>query len=224
MDPGSINAYIKRKKNPAGYDKTKTFTVDIFLLTKPPKKSAVPHMRLEIKAKKADMFFNLSFLSGKINFVALNLHDELLTKLNIETIKKALQNIDLQKKRISHLKVENFSVEDNSENKVVVRKVLDLDIPPSAKSMVNNPFTLLEVWNLEYKDSIFLNLEISKIQTNIDCEIKQGLANQLKITTTIKSNVFLMSSFVEEHVSKIWKKLIIKDLATIEEWVNLNQN
>ena len=33
-----------------------------------------------------------------------------------------------------------------------------------------------------------------------------------------------MSSFVEEHVSKIWKKLIIKDLATIEEWVNLNQN
>ena len=164
-------------------------------------------MRLEIKAKKADMFFNLSFLSGKINFVALNLQDELLTKLNIETIKKALQNIDLQKKRISHLKVENFSLEDNSENKVVVRKVLDLDIPPSAKSMVNNPFTLLEVWNLEYKDSIFLNLEISKIQTNIDCAIKQGLANQLKITTTIKSNVFLMSSFVEEHVSKIWKKL-----------------
>ena len=75
-----------------------------------------------------------------------------------------------------------------------------------------------------YHAILFLNLEISKIQTNIDCEIKQGLANQLKITTTIKSNVFLMSSFVEEHVSKIWKKLIIKDLATIEEWVNLNQN
>ena len=64
----------------------------------------------------------------------------------------------------------------------------------------------------------------TKIQTIIDCEIKQGLPNQLKITTTIKSSVFLMSSFVEEHVSKIWKKLIIKDLAIIEEWVNLNQN
>ena len=44
---------MRRNTKPIGYERTKTLLAGIFLETYAPKKSAVPHIKLDINAKNA---------------------------------------------------------------------------------------------------------------------------------------------------------------------------
>jgi hypothetical protein len=84
--------------------------------------------------------------------------------------------------------------------------------------MVSNPFEIIETWNLEDANNIFLVVEIPKVQSKIQVEITKNNQNIFEVKSLITSTVFMMGSFVEEHVAKIWKKMIEKDLELLLKW------
>ncbi|MFM9129959.1 MAG: hypothetical protein ACKOMW_01695 [Actinomycetes bacterium] len=60
------------------------------------------------------------------------------------------------------------------------------------------------------------------MQSKIQVEITKNNQNIFEVKSLITSTVFMMGSFVEEHVAKFWKKMIEKDLELLLKW-QINQ-
>jgi hypothetical protein len=149
--------------------------------------------------------------------MALPLMQNFESNLELNQLKSVIQNNSFQKQRFNDLKVISYEfLEENSSIKI--KKILELELAANISAMVSNPFEIIETWNLEDANNIFLVVEIPKVQSKIQVEITKNNQNLFEVKSSITSTVFIMGSLVEEHVAKFWKKMIEKDLELLLKW------
>jgi hypothetical protein len=150
--------------------------------------------------------------------MALTLTQFFESELNLEELKTIILNEEFQIQRNKDLKLSNYEISSKTLSNLIINKVLEIDLPANVSAMVSNPFEVIEIWNLAEKDKILITINIPKIQSGIFVEIYKTDTNKIQVDSEIKSKVFMMGSFVEEYVSKFWKKLIEKDLTLLFNW------
>lgn len=193
----------------------------IFFETNPPKKSAVPHIKLDMSAKNAAMSPTYLMVWQNTD-MALNLKDTFQSEFTIIELVNALKNIDFHKKRAESKSLKKIEFKSSEINELEISRQIDFDIPAAAQKMVSNPISLIENWNFSSKDLIKIQLSIPNIQTTISAqmyfEIKKS-GSLIRVESLVQSKIFLMSSFAEEFVSKYWKKALLEDFEILNQWL-----
>lgn len=149
--------------------------------------------------------------------MALTLTQNFETNLDLNQIKLVIKNDLFQKERIKDSKVISFESSANTST-VTIKKLLEIELASNISAMVSNPFEIIESWDLENASKILVLVEIPKVQTKIVVELKVNDQHIIEVKSQINSTVFMMGSFVEEHVAKFWKKIIDKDLKILLSW------
>ena len=197
----------------------------IFLETNPPKKSAVPHIKLDMSAKNAAM--SLTYLMVWQNRdMALNLKDTFHSEFTILELVKALKNIEFHKKRSESKSLKKIELNDTKSSELDILRQIDFDIPVAAQKMVNNPISLSENWNFSSQNLIEIKLSIPNIQTTIVAQMyfeTESPGTLIRVESLVESKIFLMSSFAEEFVSKYWKKALLEDFEILNQWLKATQ-
>lgn len=146
------------------------------------------------------------------------MHDDFLTKHDFVGIKQILCNKDFHEKRLQNISSHNITYKQISDEEFEITQTLDIDIPSAAKNLVSNPINIIENW--KFGDSI---IEVIISTPNIDVKLfaifthkKLDSNYKFSIDTTINSNVFLIGGFVEEFISKFWKKELENNLTLLE--------
>lgn len=147
--------------------------------------------------------------------MALKLSQEFDVKLDLSLIKKIIQNPKWQEFRNEGTRIIENKLIDQNNLQIIINKTVEIDLPSNITSMVSNPFEINELWKLDNPEEIIIKIEIPKVKTTIDVQLKQSESNKIIVLSTIKSDVFMMGTFVEEHVAKYWKNLIEKDLTNM---------
>ena len=153
--------------------------------------------------------------------MALTLTQNFETNLDLNQIKLVIKNDLFQKERIKDSKVISFESSANTST-VTIKKLLEIELASNISAMVSNPFEIIESWDLENASKILVLVEIPKVQTKIVVELKVNDQHIIEVKSQINSTVFMMGSFVEEHVAKSWKKMLEKDLELLLKW-QINQ-
>ena len=149
--------------------------------------------------------------------MALPLTQNFETNLDLNQIKLVIKNDLFQKERIKDSKVISFESSANTST-VTIKKLLEIELASNISAMVSNPFEIIESWDLENASKILVLVEIPKVQTKIVVELKVNDQHIIEVKSQINSTVFMMGSFVEEHVAKFWKKIVDKDLKILLSW------
>lgn len=149
--------------------------------------------------------------------MALTLTQNFETNLDLNQIKLVIKNDLFQKERIKDSKVISFESSANTST-VTIKKLLEIELASNISAMVSNPFEIIESWDLENASKILVLVEIPKVQTKIVVELKVNDQHIIEVKSQINSTVFMMGSFVEEHVAKFWKKIVDKDLKILLSW------
>ena len=149
--------------------------------------------------------------------MALTLTQNFETNLDLNQIKMVIKNDLFQKERIKDSKVIIFELSANTST-VTIKKLLEIELASNISAMVSNPFEIIESWDLENASKILVLVEIPKVQTKIMVELTVNDQHIIEVKSQINSTVFMMGSFVEEHVAKFWKKIIDKDLKILLSW------
>lgn len=150
--------------------------------------------------------------------MALTLMQNFKSSLDLNQIKTVIKDKDFQEKRNKEIKLISYEIFPEPPSKITIKKVLEIELPTNISALVTNPFEIIEIWNLDKENEILVTIDIPKIQTLILVEVSKSEDAEILIKSEIKSKVFMMGSFVEEHVAKFWKKLIDKDLKLLTEW------
>jgi hypothetical protein len=197
----------------------------IFLETNPPKKSAVPHIKLDMSAKNAAM--GLTYLMVWQNrYMALNLKDAFHSEFTIIELVSALKDIEFHKKRAESKSLKKIEFNTSQSNVLDIARQIDFDIPVAAQKMVSNPISLNEIWNFSSQDLIEIHLSIPNIQTSISAQMyfeSENSGSLIQVESLVQSKIFLMSSFAEEFVSKYWKKALLEDFEVLNQWLKVTQ-
>jgi hypothetical protein len=197
----------------------------IFLETNPPKKSAVPHIKLDMSAKNAAM--GLTYLMVWQNrYMALNLKDTFHSEFTIIELVSALKDIEFHKKRAESKSLKKIEFNTSQSNVLDIARQIDFDIPVAAQKMVSNPISLNEIWNFSSQDLIEIHLSIPNIQTSISAQMyfeSENSGSLIRVESLVQSKIFLMSSFAEEFVSKYWKKALLEDFEVLNQWLKVTQ-
>lgn len=149
--------------------------------------------------------------------MALTLTQNFETNLDLNQIKLVIKNDLFQKERIKDSKVISFESSANTST-VTIKKLLEIELASNISAMVSNPFEIIESWDLENASKILVLVEIPKVQTKIMVELTVNDQQIIEVKSQINSTVFMMGSFVEEHVAKFWKKIVDKDLKILLSW------
>ncbi len=149
--------------------------------------------------------------------MALTLTQNFETNLDLNQIKLVIKNDLFQKERIKDSKVISFESSANTST-VTIKKLLEIELASNISAMVSNPFEIIESWDLENASKILVLVEIPKVQTKIIVELTVNDQHIIEVKSQINSTVFMMGSFVEEHVAKFWKKIVDKDLKILLTW------
>ena len=149
--------------------------------------------------------------------MALTLTQNFASNIDLNQLKTVIQNDSFQKQRLKDLKVVSYEL-SNQYPIIIMKKILELELAANVSAMISNPFEITETWNLEDSSKIILLVNIPKVQSKIEVEITENNQNIFEVKSIISSTVFMMGSFVEEHVAKFWKKLVEKDLKLLLEW------
>jgi len=149
--------------------------------------------------------------------MALTLTQNFETNLDLNQIKLVIKNDLFQKERIKDSKVISFESSANTST-VTIKKLLEIELASNISAMVSNPFEIIESWDLENASKILVLVEIPKVQTKIMVELTVNDQHIIEVKSQINSTVFMMGSFVEEHVAKFWKKIVDKDLKILLSW------
>jgi hypothetical protein len=197
----------------------------IFLETNPPKKSAVPHIKLDMSAKNAaiDQTYLMVWQNKDM---ALNLKDTFHSEYKIIELVKALKDKEFHKKRSESKGLKKIDFNDTKIIELGISRQIDFEIPVAAQKLVSNPITLNEHWNFKSQDSIEINLSIPNIQTTIVAQMNFESENSgsiIRVESLVQSKIFLMSSFAEEFVSKYWKKALLEDFEILKQWLKITQ-
>ena len=197
----------------------------IFLETNPPKKSAVPHIKLDISAKNAAIA--LTYLMVWQNRdMALNLKDTFYSEFTIIELVNVLKDIEFHKRRAESKSLKKIEFNTSQSKVLDIFRQIDFDIPVAAQKMVSNPISLNENWNFGSQNLIEIQLSIPNIQTTIVAQMyfeTENLGSLIRVESLVQSKIFLMSSFAEEFVSKYWKKALLEDFEILNQWLKANQ-
>ena len=82
--------------------------------------------------------------------------------------------------------------------------------------------SILEQWDFNLEESVNILLSITNIQTTVKAHLEFKGENSMTVVnvkSVVDSKIFLMSSFVEEFVSKYWKKTLTEDFAILNKWI-----
>jgi len=195
------------------------------LETNPPKKSAVPHIKLDISAKNAAMGLTYRMV-WQNTVMALNLEDTFNSEYTINELIDALKDIEFHKKRAESKSLRKIEFNTTKTNELEISRQIDFEIPVAAQKMVSNPISLIENWNFRSQDLIEIQLSIPNIQTTINAQMyfeRANLGVLIRVESIVKSKIFLMSSFAEEFVSKYWKKALLEDFEILNQWLKAIQ-
>ena len=193
--------------------------------TNPPKKSAVPHIKLDISAKNAAMGLTYRMV-WQNTVMALNLEDTFNSEYTINELIDALKDIEFHKKRAESKSLRKIEFNTTKTNELEISRQIDFEIPVAAQKMVSNPISLIENWNFRSQDLIEIQLSIPNIQTTINAQMyfeRANLGVLIRVESIVKSKIFLMSSFAEEFVSKYWKKALLEDFEILNQWLKAIQ-
>lgn len=154
--------------------------------------------------------------------MGLDITQTFTSSFSIEQLINGLKDSSFHKVRAQSKNLKHLDIDSALTDQLSISRQLDFDIPLPAQKFVSNPIELSEIWNFTTNNIIYIEVVISNISTKIKTKMgfKQILEGcEIEVISSIESNIFLMSSFAEEFISKYWKEAIAKDFDTLNIWL-----
>ena len=153
--------------------------------------------------------------------MALILTDTFNSDFKVHELITALKDVEFHRERAKSKSLKKLECDNSKHNQLNISRQIDFDIPVSAQKLVSNPISILEQWDFNLDESIDILLSIPNIQTTVKAHLdfEENSITVVNIKSVVDSKIFLMSSFVEEFVSKYWKKTLTEDFAILNKWI-----
>ena len=153
--------------------------------------------------------------------MALILTDTFNSDFKVHELITALKDVEFHRERAKSKSLKKLECDNSKHNQLNISRQIDFDIPVSAQKLVSNPISILEQWDFNLDESIDILLSITNIQTTVKAhlEFEENSITVVNVKSVVDSKIFLMSSFVEEFVSKYWKKTLTEDFAILNKWI-----
>lgn len=153
--------------------------------------------------------------------MALILTDTFNSDFKVHELITALKDVEFHRERAKSKSLKKLECDNSKHNQLNISRQIDFDIPVSAQKLVSNPISILEQWDFNLDESIDILLSITNIQTTVKAHLnfEENSMTVVNVKSVVDSKIFLMSSFVEEFVSKYWKKTLTEDFAILNEWI-----
>jgi len=153
--------------------------------------------------------------------MALILTDTFNSDFKVHELITALKDVEFHRDRAKSKSLKKLECDNSKHNQLNISRQIDFDIPVSAQKLVSNPISILEQWDFNLDESIDILLSITNIQTTVKAhlEFEENSITVVNVKSVVDSKIFLMSSFVEEFVSKYWKKTLTEDFAILNKWI-----
>ncbi len=153
--------------------------------------------------------------------MALILTDTFNSDFKVHELITALKDVEFHRERAKSKSLKKLECDNSKHNQLNISRQIDFDIPVSAQKLVSNPISILEQWDFNLDESIDILLSITNIQTTVKAHLdfEENSITVVNVKSVVDSKIFLMSSFVEEFVSKYWKKTLTEDFAILNKWI-----
>jgi len=153
--------------------------------------------------------------------MALILTDTFNSDFKVYELITALKDVEFHRERAKSKSLKKLEYDNSKHNQLNISRQIDFDIPVSAQKLVSNPISILEEWDFNLDESVDILLSITNIQTTVKAHLnfEENSMTVVNVKSVVDSKIFLMSSFVEEFVSKYWKKTLTEDFAILNEWI-----
>jgi hypothetical protein len=153
--------------------------------------------------------------------MALILTDTFNSDFKVHELITALKDVEFHRERAKSKSLKKLECDNSKHNQLNISRQIDFDIPVSAQKLVSNPISILEQWDFNLDESIDILLSITNIQTTVKAHLdfEENSMTVVNVKSVVDSKIFLMSSFVEEFVSKYWKKTLTEDFAILNKWI-----
>jgi len=153
--------------------------------------------------------------------MALILTDTFNSDFKVHELITALKDVEFHRERAKSKSLKKLECDNSKHDQLNISRQIDFDIPVSAQKLVSNPISILEQWDFNLDESIDIILSITNIQTTVKAHLnfEENSMTVVNVKSVVDSKIFLMSSFVEEFVSKYWKKTLTEDFAILNKWI-----
>jgi hypothetical protein len=153
--------------------------------------------------------------------MALILTDTFNSDFKVHELITALKDVEFHRERAKSKSLKKLECDNSKHDQLNISRQIDFDIPVSAQKLVSNPISILEQWDFNLDESIDILLSITNIQTTVKAHLdfEENSITVVNVKSVVDSKIFLMSSFVEEFVSKYWKKTLTEDFAILNKWI-----
>jgi hypothetical protein len=153
--------------------------------------------------------------------MALILTDTFNSDFKVHELITALKDVEFHRERAKSKSLKKLECDNSKHDQLNILRQIDFDIPVSAQKLVSNPISILEQWDFNLDESIDILLSITNIQTTVKAHLdfEENSMTVVNVKSVVDSKIFLMSSFVEEFVSKYWKKTLTEDFAILNKWI-----
>jgi len=153
--------------------------------------------------------------------MALILTDTFNSDFKVHNLITALKDVEFHRERAKSKSLKKLECDNSKHDQLIISRQIDFDIPVSAQKLVSNPISILEQWDFNLDESIDILLSITNIQTTVKAHLnfEENSMTVVNVKSVVDSKIFLMSSFVEEFVSKYWKKTLTEDFAILNKWI-----
>ena len=153
--------------------------------------------------------------------MALILTDTFNSDFKVHELITALKDVEFHRERAKSKSLKKLECDNSKHDQLNISRQIDFDIPVSAQKLVSNPISILEQWDFNLDESIDILLSITNIQTTVKAHLdfEEDSMTVVNVKSVVDSKIFLMSSFVEEFVSKYWKKTLTEDFAILNKWI-----
>jgi hypothetical protein len=153
--------------------------------------------------------------------MALILTDTFNSDFKVNELITALKDVEFHRERAKSKSLKKLECDNTKHDQLIISRQIDFDIPVSAQKLVSNPISILEQWDFNLDESIDILLSITNIQTTVKAHLdfEENSMTVVNVKSVVDSKIFLMSSFVEEFVSKYWKKTLTEDFAILNKWI-----
>ena len=153
--------------------------------------------------------------------MALILTDTFNSDFKVNELITALKDVEFHRERAKSKSLKKLECDNSKHDQLNISRQIDFDIPVSAQKLVSNPISILEQWDFNLDESIEILLSITNIQTTVKAHLdfEENSMTVVNVKSVVDSKIFLMSSFVEEFVSKYWKKTLTEDFAILNKWI-----
>jgi len=153
--------------------------------------------------------------------MALILTDTFNSDFKVHELITALKDVEFHRERAKSKSLKKLECDNSKHDQLNISRQIDFDIPVSAQKLVSNPISILEEWDFNLDESVDILLSITNIQTTVKAHLnfEENSMTVVNVKSVVDSKIFLMSSFVEEFVSKYWKKTLTEDFAILNKWI-----